>query len=231
MEILGVRVDNLSEEEILGRIESFLEDNIQRYIVTPNSEFLVRAQRDKKFMKILNKSDLAAPDSMGLVFASWYLGESLKKRFAGVDLMERICQRAVQKQWQILLIGGRKRIARKTKEVLEKKYPGLLVKRINMVEFDKYSTERRVILFVALGAPKQEKWIARNLRKNPSINLAIGVGGAFDFISGRVKRAPKFLRLVGMEWAWRLMVQPWRVKRVFNAIIVFPWLVVKNSWK
>ena len=229
MEILGVRTDNLTKRKVLEKIESFLEDDIQRYIVTPNSEFLVRAQEDEKFRKILNESDLAVPDGIGLVFASWYLGDPLKKRFTGVDLMEQICREAVQKKWQILLVGGEEGIAQKTAEVLRENYSGLLIEEINDLEFDKYSTEQPSVLFVALGAPKQEKWIARNFKKNPSINLAIGVGGAFDFISGNVKRAPKFLRYIGMEWAWRLSIQPWRAKRIFNAVVVFPWLVVRGK--
>lgn len=229
MEILGVRMDNLTKREILEKVESFLEDSVQRYIVTPNSEFLVRAQEDEEFMEILNKADLATSDSIGLIFASWFLGKPLKGRFAGVDLMEQICREAVQKKWQILLVGGEEGVAQKTAEVLRENYLGLLIEEINDLEFAQYSTERPSVLFVALGAPKQEKWIACNLKKNPSINLAMGVGGAFDFISGRVSRAPKFLRYVGMEWAWRLSVQPWRARRIFNAVIKFPWLVIRGK--
>lgn len=229
MEILGIKIDNLKEKEVFEKLESFLEDDIQRYIVTPNPEFLVRAQNDEKFKEILNQADLALPDGIGLIFASWYLGSPLRKQLTGVDLMKKICQKAAQKQWQILLTGGGEGVAQNTAEALRKNYQGLLIKEIDILEFDKYSVERPSILFVALGAPKQEKWIAQNLRKNPSINLAIGIGGAFDFISGRIKRAPKFLRIAGLEWAWRLGIQPQRAGRIFNAVVRFPYLVVKKK--
>lgn len=229
MEILGVRVDNLTNEEAIERVESFLEDDIQRYIVTPNPEFLVQAQKDGEFKEILNQADLAVPDGIGLVFASWYLGQPLKDRITGVDLMNKICQKAVQKKWQILLTGGGEEVAKKTAEALRKNYQGLLIEEVDMLDFSRYLAKRPVVLFVALGASKQEKWIAQNLRKNSSINLAVGVGGAFDFISGRIKRAPKFLQVIGMEWAWRLGVQPWRAGRIFNAVVKFPWLVVRGK--
>ena len=81
-----------------------------------------------------------------------------------------------------------------------------------------------------MGAPKQEKWIAENLKKMPDVKLAIGVGGSFDFISGKVQRAPEFMRTLGFEWLWRLIIQPWRIKRIFNAVVVFPWLVLKSRF-
>ena len=226
MEILGVKIDNLSIEEVFARINGFLESDKQHYIVTPNPEFLVWAREDEEFKEILNKADLAVPDGVGLVFASWFLGKPLKKRIAGADLMDKICQDAAKKRWQILLTGGGEGVAQKTAEALKKNYQGLLVKEIDILDFNRYTTKRSSILFVALGAPKQEKWIVENLSKLPSVKLAVGVGGAFDVISGDVRRAPKFLRAAGLEWAWRLGIQPWRASRIFNAIARFPWMVI-----
>jgi N-acetylglucosaminyldiphosphoundecaprenol N-acetyl-beta-D-mannosaminyltransferase len=227
MEILGVKIDNLTKEEALEKIEEFLEDNQQHYLVTPNPEFLVRAQEDEEFRRILNQADLAMPDGIGLIFASRLLGQPLKERVIGVDLMEKICQRAAQKKWSVFLLGGQEGVAEKAAENLRKRYQGL------KIEFGNSSPsfeQQPIILFVALGAPKQEKWIVQNLEKIPSVKLAIGVGGAFDFISGRVRRAPKLFRLLGLEWFWRLLRQPWRVSRIFNALVRFPWLVLKSKF-
>ena len=97
-----------------------------------------------------------------------------------------------------------------------------------LLSFDKISAD---ILFVTLGAPYQEKFMVSNLKRMPSVKLAIGVGGAFDFISGRIRRASKIVRLVGLEWFWRLVICPWRIGRIFRAVIVFPWLVVRSRVK
>jgi N-acetylglucosaminyldiphosphoundecaprenol N-acetyl-beta-D-mannosaminyltransferase len=224
MEILGVRVDNLSFEEVVGKTEDFLSDGKQHYFVTVNPEIIVSAQKDKRFREILNRADLAVADGVGLVFISRFLGASLKQRIAGVDLMERICQLAEFKQRTVFLLGAQTGVACQAAANLRKKYSGL---KIGAAE--KNFDNNAEILFVAFGAPKQEKWISENLKKFPSVKLAMGVGGAFDFISGRISRAPVFLRKMGLEWLWRLVVQPRRIKRIFKAVVVFPWLVVKNE--
>ncbi|MBU2068490.1 WecB/TagA/CpsF family glycosyltransferase, partial [Patescibacteria group bacterium] len=125
MEILGIKIDNLNMEEVLKRIDSFLKDDQQHYLVTPNPEFLVKAQKDKKFREILNQADLSIPDGVGLIFASWILGQPIKERVAGIDLMEAICERAAQKNWPVFLFGAEEGIAEKATENLKVKYPGL----------------------------------------------------------------------------------------------------------
>jgi len=218
MKILGVKVDNLSLDEVLNKVDGFLEDNKQHYITTPNPEFLVKAQKDKEFKKILNNADLSIPDGVGLVFASLLSNEKIKERIAGVDLMKAICKKAAKKSWPIFLFGAGPGVAEKAGEKLRRKYKGLEI-----------SENNPAIFFVALGAPKQEKWIDENLKKMPNVKLAVGVGGSFDFISGNIKRAPQFIRLLGLEWLWRLILQPWRIKRILNAVIIFPWLVLKSK--
>lgn len=274
MTILGIKIDNLFFSQALDKVEEFLEDGRSHYIVTPNPEFLVRAQKDEEFKKILNQADLALADGIGLVFASWFLGEKIKERVAGVDLVEAICQRAAEKNRPVFLFGAGPGVAEKAAENLRKKYGGLEVFALayRLPDFDfalrktnffeslsparasrkqhahaydskKLFSSRKAcissqgtvfppaILFVALGAPKQEKWIAENLKKMPDVKLAVGVGGAFDFISGRVKRAPKFMRTLGMEWLWRLIIQPWRIERIFKAVVVFPLLILREKIK
>ena len=250
MKILGVKIDNLNIDEVLDKVEGFLSDSKpttergkQHYIVTSNPEFLVKAQEDEEFKKILNNADLSIPDGVGLVFASLLSNERIKERVAGVDLMEAICKRAAKKNWPVFLFGAEPGVSKKAAENLKVRYENLKIK-IHRTRLDEYilpPSERKnvalkarpipkSILFVALGAPKQEKWIAENLKKMPDVKLAIGVGGSFDFISGKVQRAPEFMRTLGFEWLWRLIIQPWRIKRIFNAVVVFPWLVLKSRF-
>jgi N-acetylglucosaminyldiphosphoundecaprenol N-acetyl-beta-D-mannosaminyltransferase len=248
-EILGVRIDNLTMNQALQRIEGFLTDGRQHYIVTPNPEFLILAQKDRRFRRILNQADLAIPDGVGLIFASWFLRQPLKRRVAGTDLMEKICQRAASREWPVFLVGGQTGTAEKATANLKSRYPGLKIGGCSFggdpFDYKDLQTEQNrpdladrtsqtgplqsTILFVALRMPKQEKWIAQNLAKLPSVRLAIGVGGAFNFISGRVRRAPRPFRLAGLEWLWRLGRQPWRIKRIFRAVVVFPWLVIRSK--
>jgi len=243
MKILGVKIDNLTIAETLQKIEVFLRDGQQHYLVTPNPEFLVEAQKDEEFKRILNQADLAVPDGMGLVLAARFLGQPLKQRITGTDLMEEICQRAAQKKWPVFLLGGRQGVAEKARDNLRERYQGLEIKVnsrsdlfdttfLNPIGFKKVVSKRSdlgsAILFVALGAPKQEKWIVENLKLMPSVKLVMGVGGAFDFMAGRARRAPKFLRAIGLEWLWRLFCQPRRIIRIFKAVVVFPWLVIRN---
>lgn len=239
MKILDVKIDDLVMKETLQKVESFLKDNQQHQIVTPNPEFLVRAQKDKEFKAILNQADLAIPDGTGLLFAARFLGQPLRERVAGTDLMEEICRKAAQKGWLICLLGGLNNVAEMARNNLKNRYPGLEIRVLDELGIDEPgcifasasldNCQKPVILFIALGAPMQEKWIAQNLKKLSSVKLAIGVGGAFDFIAGRVSRAPHCFRLMGLEWLWRLFYQPWRAKRIFQAIIEFPLLVIKEK--
>ncbi|OGZ34934.1 MAG: hypothetical protein A3A94_02890 [Candidatus Portnoybacteria bacterium RIFCSPLOWO2_01_FULL_43_11] len=224
IKILDVKIDNLTASKALKKVERFMTDGKQHYIVTANPEFLVKAQNDDEFKKILNQADLAVADGVGLVFASWFLGQPLKQRITGVDLIESICNLASRKNWPVFLLGGREGVAESVVNNLKKKYYLLNIKAFEAREV----LFSQGILFVAFGAPKQEKWIVENLGKMPLIKLAMGVGGAFDFIAGQIPRAPKILRIIGLEWLWRLIQEPRRVKRIFKAVVVFPWLVIKS---
>lgn len=231
LEILGVKINSLTQNEVLQRVESFLEDGNQHYIVTPNPEFLVKAQKDREFMDILNRADLAVPDGIGLIFASWFFGKRLKKRITGVDLMEAICEKASQKKWQVFLFGTKKAVDKKTAENLKQKYFGLDINCFDESYFKKRLSVQPAIIFVALGSGAQERWIVNNIKKIPCIKLAMGVGGSFDFISGQILRAPKVLRVIGLEWFWRLCCEPKRIFRIFNAVIKFPLLILKYRIK
>ncbi len=244
--ILGVKVDNFTKTEVIQKAKNFLSDEKQHYIVTPNPEMVVAAQKDKCFLEILNKADLAVPDGFGLILASRYLRHPLPEKIHGVDLMIDFCRIAEQKNCSVFLLGAEFSETKKrgltspeeTATALRKKFPQLKVsgraltqERIDEELLKKINLDKPEILFVALGAGWQEKFIAESLNKIPSIKIAMGVGGAFDFISGKVKRAPVWMRKIGLEWLWRLFMQPWRWKRILTATVKFSWLVLLKGKK
>ncbi|MFA6409988.1 MAG: WecB/TagA/CpsF family glycosyltransferase [Candidatus Buchananbacteria bacterium] len=239
VEILGVKIDDLSLQEILVQIDKFLDSTDPHYIVTPNPEFLVAAQKNKKFKEILNYADIATADGVGLTYAAKFLGQRLQ-RITGVDLIWYICQLAEQKSCSVYFLGAGKSVAEKTAEVLKQEFPNLKIagsqsggeitdpQLINQELIDQINQAAPQIIFVALGQIKQEEWIFYHLDKLPTVRLAMGVGGAFDYISETVPRAPEYLRKIGLEWLYRLIKEPTRWQRIINAVIVFPFLIIKN---
>lgn len=246
MQLLGVRIDNVTMLDVLQKIEAYLADGKQHYIVTVNPEFIVRAQSDEEFREILNAADLVVPDGIGVIWAARFLGEQLKERVTGVDLIEKIKNqsRSGGTKFKIFLLGGKDGVA----DNLAADWPGVVgfceeadgIEPFVRTPIDagqscpelitgRIGKHQPDILLVALGAPKQEKWISQNLAKLPSVKVAIGVGGALDLTSGRLRRAPRILQQLGLEWLWRLALEPRRLPRIFNAVIVFPFLVLK-SW-
>lgn len=235
--ILGVGITNATKDQILEYIIKSLENFKKKYfIVTPNPEFLVLANKNLEFKNILNRAELASADGVGVLLAGKILGKSLKSRFAGVELLESLCKGAVGKPITVGFLGGRAGVAEKTAECLGLRYPSLKIAfagsewpEDNFVLENQRGKTSIDILFVAYGVPKQEMWINENLEKIP-VKIAIGVGGAFDYISGKTPRAPLFLRNIGLEWLFRLLLQPWRLKRQL-ALIEFAFLVLKEKFK
>lgn len=241
IKILKIGFNNLGYNQVLEYLLKILESGDKnRYLVTPNPELLVAADRESSYKKILNSADLALPDGVGVVWASKLLGRPLQHRLSGVDLMENVCRDVAERPITVGFLGSGPGVAEKTSECLRQKYSGLKILLTyggnpdkKTVEFIKKETWRNNggkkidILFVAFGSPKQEIWIAQNLKDLPA-KLTIGVGGAFDFVSGRIKRAPLWIRNLGLEWLFRLAIQPWRIKRQ-AALINFVFLVLKEK--
>ena len=250
--------DATKEEVLEYAIKNLENFKKKLFFVTPNPEFLVLANKNPMFKNILNRADLASADGIGLIIAAKFLGKDMRGRFTGVDLVESLCEAVSEKPITVGFLGGRGGVAEKTAECLIVEYPTLKVtfvasewikegfdraKRIMNHEsgsmnqgkdkkdhnssFIIHDSNFIDILFVAFGAPKQEFWISENLDKIP-VKIAIGVGGAFDYISGKIPRAPFFVRKLGMEWLFRLLVQPWRIKRQLS-LIEFAWLVIKEK--
>lgn len=215
--ILGVKIDDVNMAEALVIVEKWIWNPGKHYIVTPNPEMIIAAQKDPAFKKILNNADLSIPDGSGLK-----LSGKIKNILAGTDFMEELVKLVSEKGFTTGFLGGRDGVAKKCSECLLQKYPKL------EVSFASGDTNAKIppcdLLFVALGHIKQEKWIALNLNKIP-VHVAMGVGGAFDYLSGNVLRAPKRVRGLGLEWLFRLIVQPWRIKRQL-ALLKYLWLLL-----
>ena len=243
--IESLSLASTSEKRLLEYLGSSISQSKKVFVTTPNPEFLVFAKENPWFRKVLGKADIALPDGIGLIWAGRFLGRPIKERLSGTDLMAKLCQVAAQKKWSVYLIGGQLGIAEKTLLVLKKRYPGLkglaesgheleLVrgrwskdsrKRIEEM-IKKINSQKPDLLFVAFGMGKQEKFIADNWRQL-KVKLAIGVGGAFDYLSGEIPRAPRWMRNLGLEWLFRLFRQPWRWKRQLR-LIKFVWLIFKE---
>lgn len=240
VKILGVEIDCLILEQAVKRSESFLKSDKFHFITTPNPEILLKGQKDEKYLKILKKADLSLPDGAGLFFASRVLDKGLKQRITGVDFTQKLLKLAEQKNYSVYFLISKKSLSsyKDIKESFLKKYPGLKIEG-REVDFKKLKDSDLIfsinqfgpdILLTTFGAPKQEKWIYKNRHKFETIKIAMGVGGALDFISGKIKRAPDFLKKFGLEWLFRLLKEPrYRFKRIFNAVIVFPLKVLQ--WK
>lgn len=240
--ILGVRIDRYSISEVLEIVKKTVETNKKLQIVTLNTELLVASQKDKRLKEVINKSDLNLPESSGLYLADNYFASELRpnllrlissgfqtifgsrkglsERVAGVDLSYRIVDLCSKHGYKLLLLGGKEGVATTASKNLKKLYPKLEV--VGSYGGAVASEEEKIlgevekadpdIIFVAFGQPNQEYWIAENLGKT-SAKVAVGVGGTLDFMAGRVVRAPKWVRNLGLEWVFRLLIQPWRIKR------------------
>ena len=239
--ILGVNVDFLSMAETITKIKDFLKQDRGQHIITFNPEMAVRAQKDKEFKEIINKAALVLPDGIGLVWAGRLSKRKNEKkiiklqRITGVDLVYKMAE-VLKEKGRFFLFGSEEEVAHKTGKKLTALYPEIKISGTasgyNYTDKDiikKINKTKANILFVTLGSPKQEKWIAKNLSEMPFVKIAIGVGGAFDFISNKTKRAPLWVRTYGLEWFWRLLRQPWRLKRIYAAIIIFPYLIIKDK--
>ena len=228
--ILGVGINNIDLSDILEYLLKNIETKQKKiFLTTINSEILVAAHKKSEYRSILNSSDLALVDGFWVKKAVNLLGFSLKERIAGVDLVHALCKEVSKRPITVGFFGGRGNVAESAAECLKNEYPGLKVAFTieDWPESEAKSKNLKCdILFVALGHPKQEIWIYNNL---PNINvlMAMGVGGAFDFISGRVRRAPKIVQDLGFEWLFRLINQPWRIKRQ-SSLIYFVLLILQE---
>lgn len=225
---LILQIENINFEEALEYVVKNAEKKEGKaFIITINPELIMLAQKDSEYEKVLKSADLAVADGVGILWAGKIIGKKFSGRIHGVDLVEKVSEAISKKPISVGFVGGHENVAQLTAECLSKKYPGLKVAFAEKEWEDIKVKKSADILFLALGSPKQEKWIYENLPKI-DVKVAIGVGGAFDFISGQVRRAPKWMRKIGLEWLFRLIIQPWRWKRQLS-LIKFVLLVIKEK--
>lgn len=241
--LLKIEVHKQSKKRILEQIEEYIKHPDGFFhIVSLNPENLVIAQKNTLFRKVLNMAQTKIIDGIGVAMAGRLLGIEVGHRFSGVDLMEELIEEANVRSLRIMLIGGNEKLAEELADCYNQthaqaKFIGL--QGIKNIKKPKKSEEKRVfsivsdmrphIIFVAFGSPYQELWLWKNRRKLQGI-VGMGVGGGFDFLSGAVRRAPRFIRQMGLEWFYRLVRQPWRLRRQ-TRLVEFVWLVAKQQIK
>ena len=219
--ICGVDFDNITMEQSLNLIEELIKTKKQATVFHPNVDCVCIARDDGELMEIYKKSNLLLPDGMPLIWASRILGSRLKEKISGPDLLPKICEMASRNKYSIFLLGGRDGIAKRAAEGFQNKYTGVKIAGFYHGYFDKKGNEnsevisiirkeRPDILVVTFGTPLQEKWINNNL-KELDVPLCIGAGATIDFLSGNIPRAPEWMQRRGLEWFFRLILEPRRL--------------------
>jgi len=237
--ILGVPVDNITIADAVARVVAYIEQGGPHQIVTVNPEFVMEAQHNAAFRAVLCQADLATPDGFGLLLAARRLGTPLRGRVTGVELTQRIAELAAARGYRVFLLGAAPGVAEQAAAVLTSRYPGLWVAgcyagsphpRHAPFLRQLITAAQPDILLVAYGHPAQDLWIARN-QPVLRIPVAMGVGGVFDYLAGRVPLAPTWLRRLGLEWLYRLLRQPRRWRRILVAVPLFTWRVLRAGHK
>lgn len=225
LEILGIRISDLTAEEIASHLQGYVHEGTTHMIFTPNVDDIVKAQRDDKFRALLNSAAINLPDGMGVVYASRLLGKGFREMIGGRRLVPKICQWAQGRGWRIFLFGAKERIAESAKRNLLALYPRTSIVGAHspsMQILEDENESRQVIgmindsepdfLFVGLGSPKGKLWISKHV-DDIKVPVIIEVGGSFDVLAGVRRVPPSWMTNTGLEWLYRLIEQPryvWR---------------------
>ena len=229
IKIFGVKIDKLTQKQVIEKIKCFLKENQTRAIYTPNTEIVMEAKKDEKLKHIINDGDIIIPDGIGLIYASKIKKKNLPERVTGFDVSCKILEVANEEGYSLFLLGGEEGVAKEASENLTEKYPNIKIAGFQNGFFkgahignpghedevqilEKINKSNADILFVGLGAPKQEIWIHENKNKL-NCKLIIGNGGTVDILAGRIERAPDIYQKLGLEWLYRLVKDPKRIKR------------------
>ncbi len=224
VDILGVQVDKVDMEQALDQILEFLKEDKAHAVYTPNSEIIMQAYRDQAFRDVLNTADLITPDGIGVVYASRIVKDPLAERVGGFDLATKLIEKAADGSISFYFFGGKPGVAEQAKENLQKKYPGLRIIGCSDGYFDAekekliladIQKKKPDVLFVCLGAQKQENWIYQ-YKNELAAKVCMGIGGSLDVFAGVAERAPESFQKLGLEWLYRLLKQPSRIGRMMD---------------
>ena len=231
IKILGVPVHPYTMKGAVEKILERVSQSKKTFVVTANAEIIMMGQSDAEYMEILNKAALVLPDGAGTVWAGRKLGYEVPERVAGYDLFLNLMSEAAHKKFKVFFFGAAPGVADEAKQKCEILYPGVSIvgcrngyfnEEDNLTIVEEINKSCADLLFVALGAPKQEKWLSKYQEiLNPT--LLMGIGGSFDVVAGKMKRAPKWMQDASLEWLFRLYKQPSRFKRM----LVLPKFVIK----
>lgn len=218
--ILGIKVHIVNMDETISIISNWIKESGHRQVVTVGTEMVMAAQKNKELACAINNADLVVPDTSGILWAGQCFGVKLKEKVTGVDLIYYLSSLASKEGWEIFLLGGNPGIAETAANKLCQRYPSLPIAGTMHGYFDddksiiqKIKPASPKILFVAIGSPKQELWLSKNLALTGA-TIGIGVGGSFDVTAGVLKRAPKWMIRCHLEWLFRLIQEPSRWKRM-----------------
>jgi N-acetylglucosaminyldiphosphoundecaprenol N-acetyl-beta-D-mannosaminyltransferase len=220
--IFGVPFSKLTMEQTVDYLTRRIEARIPTQVATANPEFVMMALEQPAFFDVLNQVDLIVPDGTGIVWAASYKGEPVAERVPGYDLLHELVRKGSDQGWRVYLLGGGSEVVAMAAEKLKSLYPGIVIVGYR----DGYFTEEQEpdlikeiqnaephLLFVGLGAPKQELWIHRH-KASLQVPVMMGVGGSFDGLAGKLKRAPQLFQTLRLEWFYRLLKQPSRWRRM-----------------
>jgi len=232
IDVLGVGFSNVTMDEALNKAEALIESGGTHLVVTPNPEIVQLAKKDEEFKSILCDADLTIPDGIGIIYAAKILGRPLKERVPGIEFATGLCERLAKTNKKIFLLGAKPGIAEDAARNLTRDYPGIVIcgthdgyfsDSVPVVEQIRESEAN--VVFVCLGAPKQEKWMAE-FGEQTGANLLVGLGGSLDVFAGHVKRAPEGWQKLGLEWLYRLLKEPKRIGRM----CVLPMFLLTVVW-
>lgn len=240
MRFINTYIDNITEDEAIRHIESFIEQRKIGHVITPNVDQIIRIEKDEYFKEIVEKAELLLADGTPLLWIAKLYGNPIKEKICGSDLVPHLCELASKKGYRVYFLGAAEGVAIKAAENLKKKYPGLIVAGTYSPPrgFEKDNEEIRKInnalicskadlLFVGMGVPKQDIFIYENMNIY-KIPMSFSIGAAIDFEAGIQKRAPKWINHIGMEWLYRLACNP---KRMFKRYMIEDMGIFKLAWK
>lgn len=242
VKILGLNIANKRADDLLVDIDSSITTRKKRIYIPLNVDMVVRSRHDEEFKGILQQDVVLLADGMPLIWAAMFLGERIKEKISGSDLFPELCKLSADKRHKLFFLGSKPGVAIRARNVLLNKFSALNVVGIYSptIGFENFDKENQKIialinnagadiLFIGLGAPKQEKWIWK-YKDSLNTPVVVCIGASFDFVSGAIIRAPRWMQKAGLEWFWRLMMEP---KRLWKRYLIndpeFFWLVLKQK--